>query len=49
MNHTGLTEEQAKEFHAQFVKYFAGSFIASVLAHALMGAAVGGWSTWFTL
>ena len=45
MSMTGLTEEQAKEFHAAFMKYFMLSFASSVVAHVLVGFASG--SAWY--
>lgn len=41
---TGLTEDQAKEFHGAFVFYFGASFVASTIAHTMVGFALGGWS-----
>ena len=45
MNNTGLTEDQAKAFHAAFMKYFLGSFVASVIAHVMVGFASG--TAWY--
>jgi len=44
MNSTGLTEDQAKEFHGAFMKYFMLSFVASTVAHTMVGFALGGWT-----
>jgi hypothetical protein len=44
MNSTGLTEDQAKEFHAAFMKYFILSALASTVAHTMVGFSLGGWS-----
>lgn len=43
MSNSGLTEEQAKEFHAAFMKYFVGSVFAATLAHIAVGFAAGHW------
>jgi hypothetical protein len=40
---SGLTEAQAKEFHAAFMKYFIGSVFAAILAHIAVGVAAGPW------
>ena len=41
MNSTGLTEDQAKEFHGAFMKYFILSAVASTIAHAMVGFTLG--------
>ena len=43
MSNTGLTEDQARAFHAAFMKYFMGSVIAATLAHIAVGFAAGHW------
>jgi hypothetical protein len=42
---TGLTEDQAREFHAAFMRYFVASVILSAIAHVLVAFAAGGWYT----
>ncbi len=40
---SGFTEDQAREFHSAFMKYFLGSVVAATLAHIAVGFAAGHW------